>query len=452
MPTSVPVALLLAGCLASACTPGVAMADAQPPLPSSRPAAQGVSPARLEALHAFLREHTGPTGYVGGVTLLARNGRIVDWRAYGFRDLARTQPMRRDDIFRIYSMTKPLATVALLQLVEQGRVSLDDPAQRWLPEFAQLRVLAGGDADAPRWRVPARPMLVRHLLTHTAGFPAGLPGDAAAQALNERDDPHRAADLAGFAVRAARGALAADPGTRFGYEAANLEAIARIVEVASGEDFAHYLQAHLFAPLRMRDTGFEVPPAQRARVVDITRMGAAHRLEPDDGPSARVPGAPLNAYASGAGGLYSTAGDYARFCQMLLDGGALDGVRVLRRETAAAMFANQLDGILDPPVDQYSDGEGFGFGGYVVLDPAKRGTPGSIGTWGWSGAASTNFTIDPRERMIAILMLQHLPNGATDDLPRIGKRVQALAYAAVAGAAGGADATPGDASATGPAR
>jgi CubicO group peptidase (beta-lactamase class C family) len=302
-----------------------------------------------------------------------------------------------------------------------------------LPEFARLRVLAGGDADAPRWHAPARPMRVRHLLTHTAGFPAGLPGDAAAQALNEREDPHRAADLAGFVARAARGALAADPGTRFGYEAANLEAIARIVEVASGEDFAHYLQAHVLAPLRMRDTGFEVPAAQRARVVEITRMGAAHRLERDDGPSARVPGAPLNAYASGAGGLYSTAGAYARFCQMLLDGGVLDGVRVLRRETVAAMFANQLAGILDPPVDQYSDGEGFGFGGYVVLDPARRGTPGSVGTWGWSGAASTNFTIDPKERMIAILMLQHLPNGAADDLPRIGRRVQALAYAAVAG-------------------
>jgi len=411
---------------ASAVAPETAM-----PLPGASAASEGFSGARLERLHAFLRESTGPSGYLGGVTLIARHGHIVDWQAYGHRDLARTQPMRRDDIFRMYSMTKTVTSVAVLMLVEEGKLSLDDPASKYLPEFARLQVLDGGTVDAPRWRAPARPLTLRHLLTHTSGFAAGLPGDELAGALAERNDPHGAADLRGFVAMAARNGLAADPGTRFGYEAANLEALARIVEVASGQDFASFLQSRVFAPLRMHDTGFTVPAAKRARVVDITRMGTAHKLEPDDGPSSRTPGAALNAYASGAGGLYSTAGDYARFCQMLLDGGTLDGQVLLGRKTVELMLSNNLAGILDPPVNQYSDGEGFGLGGYVILDPARRGTPGSPGAFGWSGAASTNYIIDPREGMSAIVLLQHLPNGAADDLPRIGRRVQALVYQAL---------------------
>jgi CubicO group peptidase (beta-lactamase class C family) len=415
-----------------AARPATPDANAQvAPLPEARAAAEGFSSARLERLHAYLRDNTGPSGYLGGVTLVTRHGRIVDWQAYGHRDLARTQPMRRDDIFRIYSMTKTVTSVAVLMLAEEGKLALDDPASKYLPEFAGLRVVDGGTADAPRWRAPARPVTLRHLLTHTAGFAAGLPGDELAGALAERNDPHGAADLRGFVAMAARNGLAADPGARFGYEAANLEALARIVEVASGQDFASFLQARVFAPLQMRDTGFTVPEAKRARVVDITRMGPAHALVLDDGPSARQPGAALNAYASGAGGLYSTAGDYARFCQMLLDGGTLDGQVLLGRKTVELMLSNNLAGILDPPVNQYSDGEGFGLGGYVILDPARRGTPGSVGAFGWSGAASTNYIIDPKEGMSAILLLQHLPNGAADDLPRIGRRVQALVYQAL---------------------
>ena len=438
MPRSLTVALL-AGCVACASAPLAAVPIAAPaaraavvsPLAGASASSEGFSPARLERLHAFVRAQTGPAGYLGGVTLVTRHGRIVDWQAYGFRDLARSQPMRRDDIFRMYSMTKTVASVAVLMLVEEGKLSLDDPASDYLPGLAGIQVLAGGTIDAPHWRAPARPLTVRHLLTHTSGFAAGLPGDELAGALAERDDPHRASDLRGFVAIAARNGLAADPGTRFGYEAANLEALARIVEVASGQDFATFLQARLFGPLRMRDTGFSVPLAQRGRVVDITVMGADGKLALDAGPSARTPGAPLNAYASGAGGLYSTAGDYARFCQMLLDGGTLDGASILGRKTVELMLSNNLAGILDPPVDQFSDGEGFGLGGYVVLNPARRALPGSVGQFGWSGAASTNYFIDPKEQVFAILLLQHLPNGAANDLPRIGRRVQTLVYQAL---------------------
>ena len=411
---------------------GVAVASGTAsPLPVATPASQGFSGARLGRLHQFLRDNTMPSGYLGGVTLVARHGRIVDWQAYGHRDLARTQPMRRDDIFRVYSMTKPIASVAVLMLMEEGKLGLDDTASKYLPEFAGIRVVDGGTVDAPRWRAPARAVTIRHLLTHTAGFAAGLPGDELAGALAERNDPHTASDLEGFVAIAVRNGLAADPGARFGYEAANTESLARIVEVASGQDFASFLQARVFAPLRMHDTGYGVPDAKRARVVDITRMGTGGTLVLDDGPSARAPGARLNAYASGAGGLYSTAGDYARFCQMLLNGGALDGHVLLGRKTVELMLSNNLAGILEPPVNQYSAGEGFGLGGYVVLDPVRRATPGTVGAFGWSGAASTNFILDPNEGMQAIALLQHIPNGAADDLPRIGRRVQALVYQAL---------------------
>jgi CubicO group peptidase (beta-lactamase class C family) len=450
MPWTMPVAsragALLAGVLA--CVPALAAdrtaggAPPQPLPPVASAQSAGFSAERLGRLHDFLDAQTRAGGYLGGMTLVARGGRIVDWHVTGHADLARTRSMRHDAIFRVYSMTKPVTSVAILQLLEQGRLGLDDPVTKHLPELASLRVLSGS-LDAPQWRAPARPITLRHLLTHTAGFPAGLPGDEAATRWTERDDPHRAADLRGFVAALARGgALAADPGTRFGYEAANTEVLARVVEVVSGRDFAGYLQDAIFAPLRMRDTGFAVPAAERGRVVDITRMSGAGTLELDAGPSAAAPGAPLNPYASGAGGLYSTAADYARFCQMLLDGGTLDGATVLGRKTVELMLANHLAGMLDPPVNQYSDGEGFGLGGYVVLDPARRGSPGSVGQFGWSGAASTNFLIDPAEKLTVILLLQHLPNGAANDLPRIGRRVQTLAVQALVGEAPDTKAAP----------
>lgn len=374
----------------------------------------------------FMREATDTRGYLGGVTLLARGGRIVDWQAYGHRDLARSKPMRRDDIFRIYSMTKTIATVAVLMLVEEGRINIDDPVAMYLPVFADAKVLAGGAT----LRAPASPITIHQLLTHTAGFPAGVDGDAPALALLERADPHAAADLDGFVARLATVPLAADPGTRFGYDGAALEVSARIVEVVSGMSFDRFLQARILDPLRMHDSGFRVPAAKRDRVVDITAMGPQGKLVIAAGPSAIHPGEPLNRYPSAAGGLYSTAGDYARFAQMLLNGGTLDGATILGRKTVDFMMSNHLT-MLEPPVTQFNPAEGFGLGGYVVLDVARRGVPGSLGQFGWPGAASTSYFVDREEDMVAILMLQHLPNQRADDLPRIGRKFQALVYQAL---------------------
>jgi len=420
-------AVLLAA-VASCAVPAMAT---EPPLPVAAPAAEGFSAERLERLHAYLRGATGADGYLGAVALIARHGRIVDWQAYGYRDLARREPLHRDAIFRIYSMTKTVTTVAVLMLMEEGKLSLDDPLSRYLPGFDHPQVMTAGDADAPVLRPADKPITLHALLTHTAGYPAAMKGDEAAVKAMERIDPHGARDLRGFAERMSRVPLAADPQTRFAYDGAALELLARVVEVVSGQPFERFLQQRIFDPLGMSDTGFSVPAAKRTRVVDITTMSEDGHLRRADGPSAKHPGEPLNAYASGAGGLYSTAGDYARFAQMLLDGGTLDGHVLLGRKTVELMLRNHLT-MLPPPRNEAAAGEGFGLGGYVVLDPARRGQPGSVGQFGWSGAASTYYMIDPQEDLLAILLLQHLPRGdGGKDLPRLSRGFYALVYQAL---------------------
>lgn len=428
--SSSPLAALLVAALAIAALPGAACANAMP-APVQAPARDGgFSAERLQRLHSFMREKTDAKGYLGGVTLVARHGRIVDWQAYGFRDIARTQPMQHDDIFRIYSMTKTVATVAVMMLVEEGKLTLDDPVSRFLPAFKDAKVFAGGTPEAPTLREAKEPIRIRHLLTHTAGFPAGLEGDGEAGVLLERADPYSAQDLKGFVDRFAGVPLAADPGTRFGYDGAALEVAARVVEVISGQRFDAFLQARILDPLKMADTGFSVPQEKRSRAVDITTMGDEGKLVIAEGPSALLPGEPLRRYPSAAGGLYSTAADYARFCQMLLNGGTLDGASILGRKTVDMMMRNHLT-MLDPPVNQFGPAEGFGLGGYVVLDVARWGVAVSPGLYGWAGAASTTYFIDREEDLYAIGLMQHIPNEQPHDLPRIGRKIMALVYQAL---------------------
>jgi len=400
-------------------------------LPAGTPAAAGMAPERLARITAMMKDLVDQGRVAGTVTLVARNGKVVYHEAAGRRDVEKNVPMTTDTLFRIASMSKAVTSVAVMMLVEEGKLTLDDPLSRYLPGFQAPQVMVGGTADAPKLRAAAKPVTLHALLTHTAGYPAGVKGDEQAVTLMERIDPHGASDLRGFAERMSRVPLAADPGTRFGYDGASLELLARVVEVVSGQSFDRFLRQRIFEPLAMHDTGFSVPAAQRARVVDLTRMSAAGKLEIADTTSARHPGEPLNAYDSGAGGLYSTAGDYARFAQMLLDGGTLDGHQLLGRKTVELMLRNHLT-MLDPPVTQFSDAEGFGLGGYVVLDPARRGQLGSPGQFGWSGAASTYYTIDPHEHLLAILMLQHLPrDDGGKDLPRISRNFYDLVYQAL---------------------
>jgi CubicO group peptidase (beta-lactamase class C family) len=374
------------------------------------------SAERLQRLDGFLHSATDARGYLGAVSMVAQDGAVVHAQAYGARDLARTLPMQQDSIFRIYSMTKTVTTIAVLMLVEEGRLSLDDPIEKILPEFRGMQLFAGGTADQPELRPAHSSPTVRQLLTHTAGFATA--GGEEATKLLERADLHGSADHAEFSRRLAKVPLAAEPGTRFRYDGTQMEVVARIVEVVGGQPFDVFVQQRILDPLRMHDTGFSVPAAKRGRIVDITVMGADGNLALDTGPSAVHPGEMLNPYPGAAGGLYSTASDFMRLCQMLINGGALDGFSLLDHTTVEQMMANQLT-FLDPPVTQFSDAEGFGLGGAVLLDPARKGRLGPAGQFGWSGAASTYFSIDPRQRLVSILLLQHLPNDAPNDLPRV---------------------------------
>ena len=388
-------------------------------LPLAPADGEGFSSQGLQNLDQFVAENTDAHGYLGAVVLVARHGHVVELRAFGRQDLARTIPMKTDSVFRIYSMTKTVATVAVLMLMEEGKLALDDPVAKYVPALARMQVFDGGSADAPRLRPARQPLTIRQLLTHTAGF-ATVPGEAATTLL-ERADLHGAASLTEFADRAARVPLAMEPGARFRYDGTQIEIASRIVEVVSGDSFEHFLASRIFVPLGMRDTGFEVPQDQRHRVVDLSAMGPDGQLTLADESSAVHPGQRLRAYASGAGGLYSTAQDYFRFCQMLLDHGRTGDKRLLSRKTVGLMMQNQLMP-LDPPVTDYSDAEGFGFGGSVLLDPVRRGRSGAPGQFGWSGAASTYYSIDPDEDLIAILLLQHLPHHGPHELPKLSTR------------------------------
>ena len=370
------------------------------PLPVSTPQAEGISAQRFSRVGDFVQALVSRGEFLGAVTLVARNGRIVEWRAYGQRDLARASPMRPDTIFRIYSMTKPVVSVALLSLLEEGRIaSLDEPVGKYLPSFAD------------------RPITVRNLLTHTSGLAAPTEVEEGAP------------DLAAYAERAARLAPAASPGARYDYNSINTEIASRIAEVASGRPFDALLRERVFAPLRMDDTGFEVAPANRSRIADMTSTDAGGRLVDKRVGEAGPPGTRMRPYTSGAGGLYSTAGDYARFCQMLLNGGELDGVRVLSRKSVDLMLADHLASF-SPRLDAW--GDGYGLGVYVVRDPAARGRLGSAGQFGWSGAGGTYFTVDPRERLVAILMTQHLPDGLGRDPPKPSARFYNLIHQSLA--------------------
>lgn len=376
-------------------------------------------PPHLPQVDHFLRDATDANGYTGAVALVLHDGNTVHWASYGWQDRAHTRPMQRDSLFRIYSMTKTITSVAALMLVDDGRLGLDDPVARHLPEFSRLQVFIGGSDDAPQLRPVGTPLTVRHLLTHTAGFAAGGEGFEAVTRLLEQQHVQAAASLADYTQRLARVPLATEPGTRFRYDSTSIEVLARLVEVVGGMPFEQFLQQRIFSPLAMRDTHFAVPVRDRARVVELTTTsGQGERVLADEA-HARAPGIALRAYPSGAGGLYSSAEDVGRFAQMLLDQGRYRDVQLLKPATVASMMQNQLiHTALPRPVTEFSDAEGFGLGGSVLLDPAMKGRTASVGAFGWSGAASTYYTIDPPRRLVAILMLQHLPGGK-DDLPRI---------------------------------
>ena len=391
-------------------------------LPTSSPQSQGLSPERLERLHAFLGQEIDAKKYSGAVLLVARNGRVVDWRAFGQRDREAGLAMEKDTIVRIYSMSKVITTVAAMTLVEDGRIRLDDPVEKYLPALAKRRVWTGGTEKKPTLVAAKRPMTIRHLLTHTSGFIYGF-GNAPIDKRYQKADPYAAPSMDAFVAKMATLPLAFQPGEKFGY-GFGIDLAGAIVEKVTGQSLDRYVAAKITAPLEMADTGYSVPAAKRARLAKIySREKDGSLKEADVVASVGVDG---TGFARGGAGMFSTIGDYARFGQMLLNGGELDGTRVLARKTVELMLANQLVTLAQPTTEP-GGGYGFGYGGGVRVTLGGESVAGSLGQFGWSGAATTYFNIDPKENTMVLLFMQHFPFNEDD----VFSRVSAIFYSSL---------------------
>jgi CubicO group peptidase (beta-lactamase class C family) len=383
----------------------VAAAEAQLPLTS--PGRAGFDADRLAALHRMTQGFIEEDQHAGLITLLVRDGKIADFQTYGYRDLEKKLPMERDTICRIYSMSKIVTSVGVLCLFEDGKFNLDDPAAFYLPELKNLKVMTGGTADAPQLEAPKRPPTIKHLLTHTSGFIYDFEGNSELAKLYQKADLWRGPGLKDFTEKVAKLPLKHHPGDAYTY-GINTDVLGALIERVSGKPFGEFLQERIFGPLKMTDTGFDVPPEKMSRLAVTYKHGANGK--------GFVPADPLiGAWAeagrgieSGGGGLFSTAGDYARFAQMLCNGGTLDGKRILGRKTVELMTANHL--VTLPESAQVANRpKGFGLGVEVTTDLGRGSVPSSLGQFGWYGAATTYCQIDPKEKLVAIALAQHFP-------------------------------------------
>jgi CubicO group peptidase (beta-lactamase class C family) len=396
-------------CLAKA----VPAADGHAIATAATPESVGFSSERLAAVHALIEREIDRGELAGAVTILARHGRIVDYRTYGVSDLARGTPMRQDAIFRAYSMTKPITGVAMMILYEQGKWLPQEPIAKYIPQFADLKVFGGFDSVGNEVLVaPDHPPLIRELMSHTAGFTYGM-GITPVDSMYRRQKVLQSANLQQMIDKLARIPLDYQPGTRWKYSL-SMDIEGYLIEKLSGQSLPDFMREHIFRPLRMTSTGFYVPGGERSRFATNYQRNAQGRLMPV-GTEAGVPAdyrsqPPL---PSGGGGLVSTAMDYYRFAQMLANGGELDGRRVLSPATVHLMTTNKLGEHL--LTGQFGIGEhvmrpgfGYGFNCAVVFDPALAALPVGKGTFFWDGAAGTWFWVDPTNDVVFVAMIQRM--------------------------------------------
>jgi CubicO group peptidase (beta-lactamase class C family) len=395
-----------------------------------------IDTARLDAVTDLTHGYVDDGRFPCAVTAVLHEGKEVLRDAYGWADIAEQRPIAEDSVFRIFSMTKPVTSLALMQLYEQGRVLLENPVSRYLPELGDLTVFAGGTEDDYETVPAERPVSVHHVLTHTAGFTAGFqfeqPVGALYRAAGLGDLRPPKFDLAGAMEILGTLPLVSQPGTRFHY-GMSTDVVGRLVEVISGQPLDEYLHDHVFEPLGMVDTAFLLREDQLPRFTSSyfkTPNDPLFRMDrADAGRHCRRP-----QFLSGAGGLLSTLEDYLRFCRMLLGGGELDGSRVIGRATLEFMGRNHLPGgrtLNEIGQDTFSevvmDGMGFGLGFSVLVDPAQNGSIGSPGELSWGGAASTVFWVDRLEDLAVVFLTQLVPS---DSYP-IRRQLRATVYGAL---------------------
>ena len=380
------------------------------------PASLGMDAARLARIDRFLAErYVDPGRLPYAALLVARDGAVVHHSVLGKASLETGAPAREDTIARIYSMTKPITSVALMMLVEQGLVMLDDPVARHVPAFERARVFAGGAAGRFETVAPAEPVRVVDLLRHTSGLTYDFQNRTAVDAAyrTSRIEPLGfAGDLAAFVERLVDLPLEFQPGTAWNY-GVSTDVVGHIVERVSGLSLDRFFAERILGPLGMADTAFHIPDDKRDRAAGCYARDGAGRLVPHDLRNFHVP----PTCPSGGGGLVSTAADYLRFCEMVRRGGELDGVRLLGPKTVASMLQNHLPGhrdLHDLSVAMFSEGiyrgVGFGLGFAVVDDPTATGIAGSPGEASWGGLASTSFWIDPLEGLSVVFLTQLIPS------------------------------------------
>ncbi len=392
---------------------------------ATAPEALGMSASRLERLSTALEDYVDSEQLAGSVTLVLRRGEVAYFGAFGERDRAADDPMQTDTIFRIASQTKAIVSTAAMILQEEGRLLITDPVADYLPEYATTTVAvprSDGGYDVVRAN---RQITIRDLLTHTSGFDygTGIAADRWAEAgiqgyyFSDRDEPIRET-----VRRMASLPASAHPGERwiYGY---NTDILGAVVEAAAGMPLDEFLSARLFEPLGMHDTHFYLPRNKRDRLATVyARIDGRLERAPEAGSAGQgafVDG-PRESFSGGAG-LLSTAMDYARFLQMILNDGSLEGVRILSPKTVELMSVSHLGDI------GFQPGQGFGLGFSVLEDVGRRGTPGSIGELGWGGAYHSTYWIDPEEALVVVHLTQLIPAGSVDDQ----QKLRTLVYQAI---------------------
>jgi CubicO group peptidase (beta-lactamase class C family) len=378
--------------------------------PTAKPEEVGLSSERLNRINQLIERRIAAGDIAGAVTIVARKGKVVHHAAQGVMDLQSKQPMASGTMFRIASMTKPVVGVAIMMLVEEGKLHLNDPVSRYIPQFRDMKVAvpqpapagaggrAGGEGNAgPRfYTVPAqREITVKDLLTHVSGLGSGPMGNSDIDKVARKDGE----TLADYIPRLGSTALEFQPGSRWTYSpGAGFETLGRIIEVASGTRLDQFFRTRIFDPLGMKDITFWPTDAQMPRVATVYGRGPNGLTKtptPNDTMS-------RNVYFRGSGGLYSTAEDYIPLGMLLANGGELNGKRLLSRKTVEMMSAAHVKDTLPGR----AAGEGYGLSVRVVTDHAARGTMLSDGTFGWSGAQGTHFFVDAKEELVGVLMVQ----------------------------------------------
>jgi CubicO group peptidase (beta-lactamase class C family) len=385
----------------------------------------GFSTERLQRIHDAVLRHIEAKDVSGAVTLVARRGRVVHFEAQGLADIESKKPMMKDSIFRLASMSKPITAVAVMMMVEEGKIRLSDRVSAFIPEFKNMKVAVakgtinpvqmpafgrgGPPAPPPEFDlVPAaREITVKDLLTHTSGLMSGGVSGSEQGKLAPRSPNDT---LANYIPKLAQTPLDFQPGTLWRYSGLyGLDVLARIVEITSGQPYDQFLKQRLFDPLGMNDTGFAPTPERMARVATIYQRTPAG-LQPTQNANQLISGT----YFSASGGLMSTAEDYLQFAQMLVNGGTLNGKRYLGPKTVELIASNHTGEMVNGQFGRPAHGMGFGLGVQIVLDPVAADLRVSPGTFGWAGAYGTNQNMDPKEKMVSIIMMQ----GASGPLQR----------------------------------